>query len=145
MKVEVESKSVVLEAVDETDSVYNDKYQNRDGLVTNNMVQSCTCRARQVPGSGQEGQEVGQEGEETRQVGQYLVDTCKFEKWKLFKAERIASRLDIWKGLTSDKWLLGQLCGHRIEFIVVPEQQYPARQLRFSQKELLFVREEIQQ
>jgi hypothetical protein len=65
-------------------------------------------------------------------------------RWNSFKEGRISTRSNQWANLTSDYKILGDVRGHKLEFIQKPCQTLPARKLNFSKTERRVVQSELE-
>ncbi len=79
------------------------------------------------------------------QVGEYSFHPIITQsKWPKFVAGRVSLCTDIWRQLSSDSFALRQLRGYTMEFDELPQQNRIPHELRFSEAETKFLRQEIQ-
>ena len=114
----------------------------------------CACRTEtrtreDEPGPGRE-QEVVPQGEpssadntENEEVGECRTRGIMIQE-KVFEAGGISRCFNNWRRLTSDRKMLSDIRGYKIEFSEFPEQIKPAHEIRFSRQEREFVRTEIE-
>ena len=129
---------------------------NRDSMV----LSVCACRPeegrsgeRPRQGAGQVRADPVDEGnpdegvvpeERQEEVGKCEDLPCiDIGKYKVFKAGRLTECYQVWRRLTSDHKLLSAIRGYRIEFLEMPEQVRPEKEIRFTEVEREFVRTEI--
>ena len=124
-----------------------------DAQVATNEINSlvsgfCTFRPEEgrLCQEGQERREVRPEAPiRNEEVGECSVfHSVNIKKYEKFKAGRISKNYDKWRRLTSDYRILQDIKGYKIEFQDWPTQSRPEREIRFSQTEREFVRQEIE-
>jgi hypothetical protein len=74
-------------------------------------------------------------------VGTYT--DINIEKWPFFTAGRVSNLVHKWRELTSDRIMLHDLAGYKIEFDSEPTQDNPCRELTLNAKEALALQTEI--
>jgi hypothetical protein len=137
----VQGKMIVEDNVQEVDNTQ----ANTEPIVG---VSICSSRPRVLcPAREQYTQQGGEEvvmGSATTQgqVGEYPRKRF-LSKWDEFQAGRLGMCLDSWRNITSDRIMLQQIAGFGIEFEEWPSQVRAANEIRFSEKERQFLREEL--
>ena len=77
-------------------------------------------------------------------VGKLNPKIC-VQKWgPQFEAGRVSLCVDKWAEITSDRYILGGIRGYKLVFHEEPRQDRPMPEIRFTQTEREFVRQEIQ-
>ena len=64
-------------------------------------------------------------------------------RWPVFVAGRLSERVHRWRKLTSDLRILNDVRGYKLEMCEIPDQKFPNREIRFSEKEREFLAIEI--
>ena len=70
--------------------------------------------------------------------------SLKVDKWgPKFKAGRVSLCVGKWSKITSDRHILGDIRGYKLEFTEEPKQDRPMPEIKFTKTERKFVRQEI--
>ena len=100
-------------------------------------------RTLQEQEQGQEVDTVPKPQEHGPKVSSY--EPIKLNSWgNKFEAGRLAKCVDKWAEITSDPNILSQIRGFKLDFAEdLPEQKFPMPEIKFSDEERKFVREEL--